>query len=82
MCKLLEGDCKIPYIGNNFQITTTSPYSILAVAQVIEGYEAKLCLSCSVDFINDGKTLPRQQIATSKFNVTQQSKCMTTISKS
>ena len=76
----MKDDCKTPYTGTDVRISGTSPYAITAYNQVILGYQTKLCLACSVDQIYEGKTIPNSQIATSKFTVTQQSKCMTTLS--
>ena len=76
----MKDDCKTPFTDPNIKISSTSPYAISAVNQVILGYQAKLCLSCSVGQVLDGKTLSNSQTVTSKFTVTQQSKCMTTFS--
>ena len=53
----MQDDCKTPFTGSNVKITSSSPYEITAVNQVIMGYADKLCLSCSVDQVLDGKTI-------------------------
>jgi hypothetical protein len=70
-CKLMLDDCKTSNIGSNVKISSASPYSIIAVNQVIKGYQEKLCLQCSVDQVTDGKTIRNSQVITSKFTVTQ-----------
>ena len=50
-CKLGEiGNCETPFFGSRISISSSHPFGITTVNNIIEGYSESFCLRCESNF--------------------------------
>jgi hypothetical protein len=54
-CTLLESDCTNPYLGDTakFQMSSTSPFELLAVRNEFYSFSYTVCLKCGTPFTGE-----------------------------
>jgi len=72
-CTLLKGDCKTKSTNKDVKMDLKWPYMFTTDQQSILGYNDSFCLEC---FVGDQKAISKP------FNLTQTSKCLTTLKTS